>query len=169
MTGCFPEGTVDATIQRVSSPRVAPAEEVTVFGRNNKLDIDWLRQVTFFQGFTQEQLEEVAEFGHRVEVDPGVELTDQGRYGDVCYVVVEGTANVLMQGQYVASVESGSMVGEMALLEHRPRTATVVAETPMVLVSFGTKEFRRLIDHNPNLNERVLALLNARSRDNQKR
>jgi CRP-like cAMP-binding protein len=140
-----------------------------MFGRNNKLDTDWLAKVKFFEGFTQAQLDEVAQLGERVEAQPGDELTDQGRYGDVCYVVVEGTANVFMGGDYVASIESEGMIGEMALLEHRPRTASVIAETPMVLVSFGTKEFRRLLDHNAELKERVLELLNARARANQAR
>lgn len=140
-----------------------------MFGRNNKLDTAWLSKVRFFEGFTQQQLDEVAELGQRVEAAPGDELTDQGRYGDVCYVVVEGTANVFMRGEYVTSIEAESMIGEMALLEHRPRTATVIAETPMVLVSFGTKEFSRLFDHNPNLKQRVLDLLSARLQENKSR
>ncbi len=74
-----------------------------------------------------------------------------------------------MRGEYVASVGAGTMVGEMALLEHRPRNATVIAETPMVLVSFGTKEFRTILDDNPDLRERVHALLVARERDNNAR
>lgn len=140
-----------------------------MFGRNNKVDTGWLSGVGFFEGFTDAQLQEVAELGSRVEAEAGAELTDQGRYGDVTYIVVEGTANVIMNGEYVASIGSGSMVGEMALLEHRPRTATVVAETDMVLVSFHTEGFSSLLDRNPTAKERVLALLNARSRANEAR
>lgn len=140
-----------------------------MFGRNNKLDLGWLSGVSFFQGFSDDQLNDVAELGQRVEAERGAELTDQGRYGDVCYVIVEGSANVLVGGEFVANVGPGSMVGEMALLEHRPRSATVVAETPMVLVSFSTAAFRQLLDSNPNLRERVLTTLSARLRDNQSR
>ncbi len=140
-----------------------------MFGHHNKLDIDWLSKVSFFDTFSPAQVEQIAELGHRVEADPGAELTDQGRYGDVCYLIIEGTAKVLMRGEFVTSVGPGTMVGEMALLEHRPRTATVVAETKMVLVSFGTKEFRTILDDNPDLRERVHALLIARERDNNAR
>ncbi len=140
-----------------------------MFGRNNKLDVDWLSKVSFFDSFSAAQIEQIAELGTRVDADAGAELTDQGRYGDVCYLIIEGTANVLMRGEYVATVGAGTMVGEMALLEHRPRNATVVAETPMVLVSFGTKEFRTILDDNPDLRERVHALLVARERDNSAR
>lgn len=140
-----------------------------MFGRNNKLDTGWLSGVRFFSGFSNEQLDEVSELGQRVEAEPGAELTDQGRYGDVCYVVVEGTANVAMNGEYVATVGEGTMVGEMAVLENRPRNATVVAESDMVLVAFKNEDFRQLLDRNPTAKERVLALLNARATANRDR
>ncbi len=137
-----------------------------MFSSNNKLDTDWLGGVSFFDQFTPEELAEVAALGKKVVADPGALLTDQGRYGDVSYIVVEGTANVYMNDSYVASVGAGSVVGEMSLLEHRPRIATVVAETEMVLVSFGIREFRALLDRSPAAKNRILALLDARSRAN---
>ncbi len=140
-----------------------------MFARNNKLDVDWLGQVSFFNQFSSEQLEEVASLGQKVTAAPDALLTDQGRFGDVSYIVVEGTANVLMNGEYVASVGPGSVVGEMSLLEHRPRVATVVAETEMILVSFGIEEFRSLLDRNPTAKERILTLLDSRSRANLSR
>lgn len=140
-----------------------------MFGRNNKLDTGWLAGITFFGGFSQDELEQVAELGQRVEAEAGAELTDQGRYGDVCYVIVEGRVLVSMNGEYVTSVGAGTMVGEMAIIEHRPRSATVIAESDMVLVSFGTEEFRKLLDRNPTAKERVLGLLNARIAANRQR
>jgi CRP-like cAMP-binding protein len=146
-----------------------PPQEVAMFGRHNRLDVDWLANVSFFEGMDRSELERVATLAARVEAEPGAELTDQGRYGDVCYVIVEGTANVYMNGEYVTSLGPGAMVGEMALLEHRPRVATVVAETPMVLAAFGTREFRTLLDELPRAKERVLALLGDRLRANLER
>lgn len=140
-----------------------------MFGHRNKLQTEWLAGVDFFAGFSDAQLEQVAELGHRVEADAGAEITDQGRYGDACYVIVDGSANVIINGEYVASVGAGTMIGEMALLEHRPRSATIVAETAMVLVSFNVKEFQELLDANPTAKERVLTLLTKRTIDNQAR
>ncbi len=140
-----------------------------MFGRNNKLDTGWLGSLGFFDGFTGDELESVSVLGERVEVSAGTEIIDQGRVGDSCYVIVDGTAAVYIRGEFVTSVRSGSMVGEMALVEHRPRNATVTAETDMVLVSFGTEEFRKLLDRSPNANERVQALLNSRLRANEAR
>lgn len=140
-----------------------------MFGRNNKLDTDWLGSLGFFEGFTPAELDSVSNLGERVEVKAGTEIIDQGRVGDACFVIVDGRAAVYIRGEFVTSVRSGSMVGEMALVEHRPRNATVVAETDMVLVSFGTSEFRKLLGESPNANEKVLAVLNARLQENQAR
>lgn len=140
-----------------------------MFGRNNKLDTGWLASLSFFQGFTPGELEDVSVLGERMDVTTGTEIIDQGRVGDNCYVIVEGEASVFIRGEWVASVGPGSMVGEMALVEHRPRNASVIADSDMALVAFGTAEFRKLLDRSPNANEKVLTLLNARLRANEAR
>lgn len=140
-----------------------------MFGRNNRLDIDWLSKVSFFHGFAEAELNAVAALGDRMDIAAGDQIIDQGRVGDACYVIVEGSAAIFIRGDFITAVGPGTMVGEMALVEHRPRNASVTAETDMVLVSFGTEEFRKLLAKSPNLNERVLAMLNARLRDNEAR
>ena len=140
-----------------------------MFGRNNKLDTGWLKSLEFFDGFTDGELDAVSALGERSEVAAGTEIIDQGRVGDSCFVIVDGRAAVYIRGEFVTSVRSGSMVGEMALVEHRPRNASVVAETDMVLVSFGTEEFRKLLERSPNAYERVQTMLNARLQENRAR
>jgi CRP/FNR family transcriptional regulator, cyclic AMP receptor protein len=137
-----------------------------MFGRNDRLDVDWLADTAFFEGLDRHELERVAALADRVEAEPGAELTDQGRYGNVCYVIVQGVANVYMNGEYITSLGAGSMVGEMALLEHRPRVASVIAESSMVLAAFGTKEFQTLLDELPKTKERVFTVLGERLRAN---
>jgi CRP-like cAMP-binding protein len=140
-----------------------------MFGRNNKLDTGWLADVALFDGFSQEQLSQVAELGQRVVVAAGSEIADQGRIGKECWVVVEGTANIVMNGEYITSVGAGSMIGEMALLEHRPRSAAVIADTDMVLVSFDTDGFNAILDKNPVAKDRVSSILTRRLSDNLNR
>lgn len=140
-----------------------------MFGRRDKLDTDWLAGVDFFEGFAKPELEAVAALGDRVDVTAGTELIDQGRVGDVCYVIVDGRAAVHIRGEFVTTVGPGTMVGEMALVEHRPRNATVTAETDMTLVSFGNSEFAKLLAKSPTTYDRVVAMLNDRLRENQAR
>lgn len=133
-----------------------------MFGRQSTGDAEWLAGVSFFKGFSADELARVAGLATEVEAEPGAELMEQGRMGDVCYVIVEGDAGVYISGEHVATLHEGSMVGEMALVGHRPRNATVVAETPMVLAAFDRKAFNQLLDEMPKAKERVLATLNAR-------
>ena len=140
-----------------------------MFGRNDKLDTDWLATVGFFDGFTKPELEEVASLGERVDVEAGGLLIDQGRVGDVCFVIVSGSAAVHIRGEFVTSVGPGTMIGEMALVEHRPRNAAVTAETDMTLVSFGTSEFNELLAKSPSTHQRVMTMLKDRLTANEER
>ena len=140
-----------------------------MFGRNGKLDTDWLASVPFLSGFDASTLKSASQLGEKQQIDAGAVLIDQGRVGDACYVIVDGNAMVQMNGEYVTTVGAGSMVGEMALIEYRPRNASVIAETAMTLVAFGTKEFRALLEQSPELSESVLAQLNSRLRANEAR
>lgn len=144
-----------------------------MFGKRNKIDsaeIDNLAKtlagVAFFEGFTHEELRRVAELAEEVEAAGGAQLIDQGRIGQECYVVLEGQAGVYMGDEHVATVGPGTMVGEMSLVEHRPRNASVIAETPMKLVAFDTKAFKTLLQEMPKVNDRVMATLAARLKKN---
>lgn len=132
------------------------------FGRRPAGSVEWLSEVPFFEGFLDDDLRRVVELTDQIEVTAGSVLVDQGDPGTDCFVIVEGTASVYVRGEHVASSGPGSMVGEMALIDHRPRTATVVADTDLRLLRFGTKAFRTLLDEMPKASERVMTTLRAR-------
>jgi CRP-like cAMP-binding protein len=121
-----------------------------------------LADVEFFKGFSPHELRRVAELATEVEAEDGAIIIDQGRVGQGCFVLLEGEAGVFAAGEHIASLGPGSMVGEMALVEHRPRNATVVAETPMKLVAFDTKAFKTLLQEMPEVHRRVMATLVSR-------
>jgi len=134
-----------------------------VFGKSEK-HTGWLERVALFEGFSHEELQRVADLGEEVDLDAGSVIVDQGDPGLDCYVVVEGTASVYVAGEYVAAIRPGSMIGEMALVDHRPRSATVVADTPMKVLRLRSQAFRTLLDEMPKASERVMATLTARLR-----
>ena len=92
---------------------------------------------------------------------PGAVLVDQGRVGQECYVILDGQAGVYVGGEHIATVGPGSMVGEMALLEHSPATPRVVAETPMKLLAFDTRHFKQLLEEMPKAHDRVMEIAGA--------
>lgn len=130
--------------------------------RKNHGDATWLASVPFFDGFSEHDLDRVVELSHQMEATPGTVLVDQGDAGDHCYLIVDGQASVYVRREHVATSGPGSMVGEMSLIDHRPRTATVVADTDMVLLRFGIAEFRTLLDEAPKASERVMTELRSR-------
>lgn len=121
-----------------------------------------LKDVAFFEGFSDDELNRVAELADELSAEPGAVLVDQGSVGQDCFVILEGEAGVYFSGEHIATVSPGSMVGEMALIEHRPRNATVVAETPMKLLAFDTTHFKQLLQEMPKANDRVMETLAAR-------
>lgn len=121
-----------------------------------------LSNVEFFQGFSDDELRRVVELGREVDLPAGAVLVDQGDPGTSCYVILSGVAGVYVRGEYVASSGPGSMVGEIALIDHRPRTATVVADSDLDLLEFDSAAFRTLLDEMPKASERVMTLLRAR-------
>ena len=140
-----------------------------MFGHRKKAvgGVEKLRGVAFFDGFTDEELQRVADLADDVEAETGALLVDQGRVGQECYVILEGQAGVYANGEHIATVGPGMMVGEMALVEHRPRNASVVAETPMRLLAFDTRHFKQLLEEMPKAHDRVMEILAARLQENQ--
>lgn len=133
------------------SLRRKPAERVEV-----------LSGVPFFDGFSAEDLHRVVELSDEIELPAGTVVVDQGDPGTQCFVIVEGLASVYVRGEHVASLDAGSMVGEMALVDHRPRTATVVADTDLDLLRFDSTAFAKLLEEMPKASERVMTILRAR-------
>lgn len=128
-------------------------------------DIGWLAAIPLFEGMTEAELGRLGRLGARVEAAPGEILVDQGDPGTYCYAIAEGTAGVFVSGELVATVGPGSTIGEMALIDHRPRTATVVASDPMVLLRFDTRSFKALLEDMPKAAERIHVILASRLRD----
>lgn len=140
-----------------------------MFGRGDRVDPEWLASIELFAGLDDHGIDAAAKLGRRREVSAGERLIDQGRVGDACFVIGSGHASVYIREEYVNTVGPGSVIGEMALIEHRPRSATVVADSDMVLVEFGIDEFKRFLEATPAANQHILGALNRRLRDNLSR
>jgi len=128
-----------------------------------------LRDLAFFEGFSDDDLARVAQLAELVQVEPGTCIIDQGRVGLECFVVETGDVGVYVADEHIVTLGRGSMIGEMALVDRRPRSASVVAETPVELLAFDTKAFKQLLTEMPIAEERVLSMLAARLKANESR
>ena len=135
---------------------------VMAFWKRPAESVDWLANVAFFEGFSPEELQRVVALSSEVEVASGAVLIDQGDPGTDCFVIVEGDASVDVNGEHLVSLGPGAIFGETALVDHRPRNASVIADTDMRLLRFDAKHFRVLLDEMPKASERVMTLLHQR-------
>jgi CRP/FNR family cyclic AMP-dependent transcriptional regulator len=116
---------------------------------------DLLTRVPLFKDLSKKHLAQVRNLATRIEVPPGRVLTREGRVGYEFVVVLEGEVEVRRDEKVVATCGAGDFVGEIALIDDRPRTATVVATTPAVLDVIGRREFADLLAHEPEIAERI--------------
>lgn len=124
-----------------------------------------LASVPLFAGCTKRELRGIARATVELSLDKGRQFVTQGEVGREAFVIVDGTADVVRGGRKIAQLGPGACVGELALLDHGPRTASVVAATPMTVLVLGTREFSGLLDEVPSLNHKMLASLAARVRE----
>ncbi len=116
-----------------------------------------LARVPLFAGLSKRDLGEISGLTTRLELSEGRELTRQGGRGYEFVIVLEGTADVLIDGKVVATCGAGDFFGEIALLEDRPRTATVIAKTDVTVEVIGRREFSTLLESRPEIGEQLRA------------
>ena len=98
------------------------------------VDATELGELPIFGMLSTSELETLAAGAERIEVgEPGIELTRQGDFGHSVFVVLEGRAQVAIEGRVVRELSVGDLFGEVAVLSSGRRTATVVSSTKMVL------------------------------------
>jgi CRP/FNR family transcriptional regulator, cyclic AMP receptor protein len=107
----------------------------------------------------------IAALTEQIEAPEGKVLTRQGESGWECFVIAEGRAKATMRGRGTAKLGPGSFFGEMSLLDHGPRTATVRAETDMVLLVLSSREFSSLVMEVPTVARRIMQTLAERLRE----
>ena len=118
----------------------------------------------FFAGLSRGELLELARVTEDMEVDEGRALTRQGRSGSEFFVIIEGEVSVIKDGSEVRRLGPGDFFGEIALLEDRPRTATVTAMTPLRFFVLTRQAFRSMLARQPGIAEKVLDALEERVR-----
>ncbi len=127
--------------------------------------LDHLANVPLFSACSRKELQAVAKASAELDLAAGKVLCEQGSVGREAFVIVEGTAEVRRNNKKVTTVGPGACVGELALLDHGPRTATVTADTDLKVLVLGAREFAAIVDDVPAIAHKLLKTLAARIRD----
>lgn len=123
-----------------------------------------LQKVPLFAKLSKRELERLGQLADEVEVGLDEVLAEQGRIGHEFFVVLDGHVSVLDGRRPVAQLHPGDFFGEIALVDGRPRTATVRAEGITRLLVIGHREFHALMDEFPTVRDAVLTTLAERLR-----
>lgn len=124
-----------------------------------------LSSVRLFRACSQRDLQRIAKASTKMTFPAGKVLVEQGDQGREAFVVLEGTAAVKRNGRKFTTLGPGDYVGELSLLDKGPRTATVVAETPMTALVLSAREFTGLVDQVPGLAHKLMSALATRVRE----
>jgi CRP/FNR family cyclic AMP-dependent transcriptional regulator len=127
--------------------------------------IGLLRAVPLFAKLNQRDLETIDRLVDEIEVPEGEVLTRQGaKEAQQSFVIIAGEASVEVEGRTVGTLRPGALFGEMAMIDGRPRSATVVATSPMRLLIIGPAAFPTFIAH-PSIAPTVLKTMVERLRE----
>ena len=127
------------------------------------LKIELLRGVPGLGSVPDNDLAGLVTLLDEIRVEPGHVLTREGVVAREAFIVIEGKADVFLDGELIATVGPGEFVGEMGMLDHFPRVATVRASTPMELLVIGPKAFAAFADH-PGVGRAMATQLSQRLR-----
>jgi CRP/FNR family cyclic AMP-dependent transcriptional regulator len=124
-----------------------------------------LAAVPLFEGLSKKQLRRISSLMTRLDEPAGKVLTREGEQGYEFVIVLEGEVEVRQGDRVVATRGPGEYVGEIALLDRRPRTATVVATTLVLVEVLSRREFMSLLAQAPELSEQILVTMAQRLAD----
>jgi CRP-like cAMP-binding protein len=126
------------------------------------VDAKQLERVPLFAGLSQRDRERVARRADTVDIPAGRHLLHEGRLPHEFFVILDGEVEVTHDGEHLATLGPGDFFGEIALVEHGRRTASVVCSVPCTLAVMGSQGFDAVRRELPRVAERIEAAIKER-------
>jgi CRP/FNR family transcriptional regulator, cyclic AMP receptor protein len=134
-----------------------------LFKQDDKIEA--LKKAPLFEGLSKKELGQLARVSEDMEIPAGTTLTKEGEIGHEFFVIVDGDTEVKRKGKNLGTRGGGDFIGEIALLEDVPRTATVKAKTDLRVFVLTSTDFRHLLEESPTVERKVLRALAKRVAD----
>lgn len=126
--------------------------------------LEMLSGVPLFAACDKKDLGRIAQLVDEVDLPAGRVLTLEGRIGDEFFVIVDGSVRIERGGRRIDTLGPGDFLGEIALVDHRPRTATATCETDCRVLVLAHREFHTLMEETPAIASAVMRSLAERLR-----
>jgi CRP/FNR family transcriptional regulator, cyclic AMP receptor protein len=133
--------------------------------RKQDSKLEMLRSVPIFSGCSDKELREIAKMTKEVQFPEGKQICKQGQTGLGLHVITAGETKVMVNGRTRRRLGPGAFFGEMALLDNGPRSATVIAESPVSTLSLSAWDFKEGIRNHPAIALKVLEEVSKRLRE----
>lgn len=129
--------------------------------------VEMIRRVPLFSGCGKRDLRAIAGIADELAWAQGRAIAKQGERGREFFVIVEGSADVTIDGTKVGALGPGDFFGEMALLADQPRAATVTPMTPMRVLVVSDRAFAQLLRDDPGIQSKILSAVASRAAANE--
>ncbi|MCP3912467.1 MAG: cyclic nucleotide-binding domain-containing protein [Actinomycetia bacterium] len=113
--------------------------------------IERLKGMPLLRRCSDEQVAHLAELADEAQIESGRTITEQGHVGHHAYVIVSGTADVQVNGNSVATLDAGDIIGQISLFDQGPHTATVTSSSDMDLLVVDHQQFGDALANVPGL------------------
>lgn len=160
LTGAVPGSIASGGIGE-SGPTTSPRPDRPL-GRRGA---DLLAQVPLFEGLSRRHLKQIAERADEISFRDKETIIEAGKPGGTFFVIVEGEVKVMRGNRVIARAGPGEFVGEISLLDGGPRTASVVADSPVVAIRLFKSSFDKLVTQEPKVATKILAVVARRLRE----
>lgn len=110
-----------------------------------------LRQISLFQNSTDEGLLHLAQAADEIDVPAGTQIIAQGQHNREASIIVSGSVDVMVDGDHVATIPAGEIVGELGLFGLGPSTATVTAAEDTTILTIPYNRFDQILEDNPSM------------------
>ncbi len=127
--------------------------------------VDVLRGIPLFAPLSKRHVKRIANLGRPRRFAAGSPIVRKGQRGETFYVILDGEATLNLPGGRSVALGAGDFFGELALLDGGPRTATILAKTPVLAMAIGRRPFLKLVKSDPELALGLLKVMAERLRE----
>jgi CRP/FNR family cyclic AMP-dependent transcriptional regulator len=127
------------------------------------MDESQLASIDLFSSLSRRERNEIATRADEIEVAEGTHLVREGEFAYEFFVIEEGSAEVMRDGEHVADLGPGDFLGEMGIVTRSPRNASVVAREQTRVMVLSEQDFRGVARSYPTVAERIREAVRERS------
>ena len=131
---------------------------------STKAQLNSLKNVPLFNACSKRDLERVAKATDEITMTAGSIVIDQGDMGREAFIILKGEVTIKRNNRQIATLSDGDVVGELSLLDHGPRTASVTCVTDCTLLVIDHRRFINVLDEVPSIAHKLMGSLAARIR-----